>query len=235
MEQINIEAARIITGATKLCSIQLLYEETGWETLLHRRKKHRLTLFFKMFHGLAPDYLSNLVPSSNLETHSYALRNSENLNTFLCKSNFYNNSFLPLTVRDWNDIPLHIRNNPSLYHFKKYLKYSSKVPKYYFEGSRLGQILHTRLRLGCSILKSHLYNKNIIDNNLCSCGKIETTNHFLLHCPLYDELRTNTLYRLPYLLNIKLLLFGDETLTYSQNRDIFLAVQKYIIVSKRFS
>ncbi|KAJ8298898.1 hypothetical protein KUTeg_022958, partial [Tegillarca granosa] len=122
--------------------------------------------------------------------------------------------------REWNDIPLHIRNNPSLYHFKKYVDHSSKVPKYFYDGSRLVQILHTRLRLGCSVLKSHLYNKNIIDDNLCSCGKKETTNHF--YC-------TNNS------LNEKLLLFGDDSLTYLQKRDIFLAVQNYIIASKRFS
>ena len=34
---IQIEAARIVTGATKLCSKQNLYNDTGWETLSERR------------------------------------------------------------------------------------------------------------------------------------------------------------------------------------------------------
>ena len=33
LEAVNIEAMRIVTGATKLCSIAKLYEETGWATL----------------------------------------------------------------------------------------------------------------------------------------------------------------------------------------------------------
>ena len=33
LESIQIEAARIITGATKLCSIQKLYDDTGIQTL----------------------------------------------------------------------------------------------------------------------------------------------------------------------------------------------------------
>ena len=235
LESINNEAARIVTGATKFCSIHLLYEETGWETLAYRRKKHRLVLFFKMYHGLTPEYLGNLVPSSNLEIHSYPTRNRENLATPLCKSSFYYNFFLPSTVRDWNDIPIQIRNNPSVHKFKKFRDKSLKIPKYYYEGSRLGQIYHTRLRLECSALNDHLFKKNIVNNNRCSCGEIESTKHFLLQCPLYQDLRQNSLFTLPFNINLKTILYGDTNLNFVQNRDIFLAVQKYIVLSKQFS
>ena len=33
LEKIQIEAARIATGATKLVSLEMLYKETGWEPL----------------------------------------------------------------------------------------------------------------------------------------------------------------------------------------------------------
>ena len=39
LEKVQIEAAHIVTGATKLVSIDSLYTETGWETLASRRKK----------------------------------------------------------------------------------------------------------------------------------------------------------------------------------------------------
>ena len=48
LEKIEIEAARIVTGATKLVSIDSLYSETGWETLASRRKKHKLQLIYKI-------------------------------------------------------------------------------------------------------------------------------------------------------------------------------------------
>ena len=32
VENIQLEAARIVTGGTKLCSIQRLYDETKWKT-----------------------------------------------------------------------------------------------------------------------------------------------------------------------------------------------------------
>ena len=47
LEKSQNEAARIVTGATKLVSINKLLKETGWESLSTRRKKHKLTLFIK--------------------------------------------------------------------------------------------------------------------------------------------------------------------------------------------
>ena len=44
LEKIQLEAARIATGTTKMISIQNLYDETGWEQLETRRKNHKLLL-----------------------------------------------------------------------------------------------------------------------------------------------------------------------------------------------
>ena len=48
LEKNQIEAARIETGATKLVSIAALYRETKWDSLDERRRKHKLTLFYKI-------------------------------------------------------------------------------------------------------------------------------------------------------------------------------------------
>ena len=61
-ESIQTVAIRIVTGATKLCSIAKLYEDTGWETLQSRHNKYKLQIFYKMVYGLARNYLNNLVP-----------------------------------------------------------------------------------------------------------------------------------------------------------------------------
>ena len=54
IEKIQLEAARIATGTTKLVSVQKLYDEIGWETLDVRRRKHKLVLFYKMYNDIAP-------------------------------------------------------------------------------------------------------------------------------------------------------------------------------------
>ena len=62
LDSIHIEAARIITGATKLCSINKLSVDVGWDSLQNRRNKHKLVIFYKIMNGLTPDYLSDCVP-----------------------------------------------------------------------------------------------------------------------------------------------------------------------------
>ena len=44
LEAVHNEAARIITGGTKLCSISKLLANLGWETLQERRSKHKLVI-----------------------------------------------------------------------------------------------------------------------------------------------------------------------------------------------
>ena len=49
-----------------------------------------------------------------------------------------------------------------------------------------------RLRLGLRHQREHKFNQNFQNciNPLCSCGiDIESTSHFFLHCPLFDDRR----------------------------------------------
>ena len=57
LNKIQNEAARIAVGATKLVSLNALYNEIGWESLEKRRLDHKLTLFYKMLNNLTPQYL----------------------------------------------------------------------------------------------------------------------------------------------------------------------------------
>ena len=104
LEKIQIEAARIVTGATRLVSLNLLYCETGWNTLSCRRNKHKIIMFHKIYTGLSPPYLSALLPSTVGANVSYNLRNPNNLHTVQCHSQLYYNSFLPSAIRTWNGL-----------------------------------------------------------------------------------------------------------------------------------
>ena len=79
LDKVQNEVARIVTGATKLASIDSLHTETGWETLGSRSKTHKLTIFYKMKNGLCPDYLASLVPATVGSVSTYPLRNSSDL------------------------------------------------------------------------------------------------------------------------------------------------------------
>ena len=93
LESIHEEAARIITGATSLCSIEKLLWDLGWESLQSRRNKHKLIIFYKIINGLTPDYLTDLVPPLIQETTRYKLRNSTDIQTMHANTNLYYNSF----------------------------------------------------------------------------------------------------------------------------------------------
>ena len=129
-EKIQLEAARISTGATKLISVQKLCEETGWEPLILRRRKHKLVLFYKMYKHLTPPYLSSLVPPliSNLSRYNW-----KNANEIQTVDTLYYNSFRPSVIRNWNSLQHVKRNADSLYSFKRQINQDRKIiPKYYY-------------------------------------------------------------------------------------------------------
>ena len=234
LENIQIEAMRIVTGATKLCSISKLYQDTGWETLEARRRKQKLIIFFKMIHGLCPDYLNELVPETVQNRARYPLRNADNISTIRTNSVLYYESFLPSAIRAWNDLPNTIRNSTSLNQFKRKLsEQRSKPPNHFYYGRRVPQIQHARLRMECSALQQHLFKKSLVESPLCTCGISETSKHFLLDCQNYHQIRNRTLSDFLHL-PTKSLLFGDPRLTEEENTNIFEAVHKFITQTGRF-
>ena len=224
-----------MTGATKLTNIGKLLEDTGWDTLSKRREKHKLITFHKIFHKESPSYLHSMIPLMGNQVHSYNARGQNDLNNIRCRTQQYNISFLPSVIPLWNKLPEEIRMNPNPLVLKSFLnKDMTKTPAYFNCGSRKNQILHTRLRLECSSLNSHLYHRNLIETQNCTCGSVESTKHFLLQCNNYRELRELTIKTIRYPLTLNLLLFGDRSLSDTENEKIFILVHKYIEKSNRF-
>ena len=75
LEKIQNEAAHIVTGATRLVSINLLDCKTGWDSIASRRNTHKIIMFHKIYTGLSPAYLSALIPATIGANVSYNLRN----------------------------------------------------------------------------------------------------------------------------------------------------------------
>lgn len=237
LERIQHEAARIITGATRLVSISNLYAECRFESLKDRRRKHKLILFYKMSNSISPTYLSSLVPSSVGETTSYSLRNSHNLRNISSNTNVLSHSFLPSTISAWNTLPKEVQTSPSLSIFKSNLDRNRRtVPVFYYTGDRADSIHHARLRMHCSNLNEHLFSKNIVDSPLCHCGEIEDTHHFFFTCPKYIVQRRLLLHNISEAqpANLQLLLFGKTDATPEYNMSLFKHVQLYISQTKRF-
>ena len=235
LEAVHIEAARTIAGATKLCSLQKLFDDLGWESLQSRRYKHKLIILYKIMHGLAPDYLRDVLPPSVHETTSYNLRNANHIQTLSSNTNLFYNSFFPSTIRARNSLLDDNKQAPSVAFFKYQLnKNMKRPPKYYNVGLRIGQILHTRLRLECSSLNSHLYQENFVPSPSCLCCDFESSYHFLFICPRYTVARNLYLPNDLPSFTTHDLLFGKVNEPSNVNERFFLQVQEFIIKSGRF-
>lgn len=196
-----------------------------------------MTLFYKMVKHFTPLYLSSLVPQSVSNMSRYNLRNSNDLQTLDARTNQYYTSFLPSSVRAWNDLPDGAKQCESVNSLKHFLqKDKSKVTKHFYSGCRKSQILLTRLRTNCSLLNFDLFVKNITDSPLCRCGNIENAQHFFFHCSFNQAQRIVLLnavsqYQYP---TLNLFLYGDLSLSPDINSLIFDKVYKFIVETKRF-
>ena len=88
------------------------------------------------------------------------------------------------------------------------------IPIYYYFGTRKEQVKHCRLRLAVSDLNYDLFRSHLLGDRICSCGyTAETSEHFLLYCPLCNSIRNKTIYKLDENeRNINTLLFGNDQL-----------------------
>ena len=129
-------------------------------TVGNSKQKHKLVLFYKMYNHLTPPYLSSLVPPLISIFSRYNLRNANDIQTIDSSTTLYFNSFLPFVIRDRNSLPYGNRNEDSLCSFKRQINHDRKnILEYYYSGTRRYQIIHTRLRTGCSSLNYDFFLK----------------------------------------------------------------------------
>ena len=123
LERVQLAAARIVTGMPLYESKQAMYRETGWEPLSERRKRKCLILMYKLVNDQAPIYLEHLLPRRVGEVNPYNRRNQDDLIILpATRLSLFRNSFVPASVRLWNNIDPTVRNRPSLAAFKQSIK-----------------------------------------------------------------------------------------------------------------
>ena len=187
MESIQYNAALAITGAIRGSSREKLYQELGLESLRERRWYRKLCYFFKLIKNKSPKYLFNIFLTVR---STYRARNIDNIPQFNVRHTFFRNSYFPSIVTEWNNLDKSIRNSESFSIFKKnILKFIRPSPNSIFNcHNSKGVKLLTRLRLGLSHLRDskfkHSFQYSL--NPICNCGTdVETTTHYLLHCPFF--------------------------------------------------
>ena len=116
LEQVQRRAARYVcndyTSRTPGC-ISAMVEDIGWESLQERRYTARVSLLYKIQHGLVDIESSRYMRPSDSRTRGQRGLFQEKTN---CDAHF--NSFFPRTIRDWNELPRHITEASTLEEFR---------------------------------------------------------------------------------------------------------------------
>ena len=118
-------------------------------------------------------------------------RHKNSVPLFNVKHDYFKNSFFPSTVIEWNKSDTNIKNSESLALFKKrvlaFIRPCLNITFHYHNPKGLKLI--TMLRLGLSHLRFHKFKHSVQDtlNPICNCGTVETTVHYLLHCPNFSN------------------------------------------------
>ena len=195
LESPQYYACLAITGAIRGSSREKIYQELGFESLQQRHCCRKLCSFYKDFKNESPLYLFNIIPIRN---PAYSTRHHVNIPLFKTNHNFFKNSFFPSTIIEWNNLHLNLRNSDTYEIFKNaILKFIRPSPNSVFECHNPQRIKFlTRLRLDLSHLREHKFKHSFQDSlsPLCKCGaEVESTPHFLLHCPIHNNDRSSLL------------------------------------------
>ena len=135
-----------------------LYFETGWEPLHSRCHRRKLRLFNKIYNGLAPQYLHDLIPHTIQSTTIYTLRNGTDLIVPFCR---LSSSFIHSSVREWDKLENSVHNLDTPLKFKRALLNNAIeiniVPKHFMYGPRKLNVILTQLQCSASFVNNDLF------------------------------------------------------------------------------
>jgi hypothetical protein len=243
LDDIHKEASRIITGAKKRTCTAKLDKESGFISLTTRRTHSKINHLFKIICNKSPSYLRDIIPSW---ANGNFFRRDNILLSKYCKTERYNKCFVPSTIKTWNNLDTNIRHSTTVNQLKsrlhKNMRTHKDIPPFHYSGKRKYNIIHTRLRLGCSDLNGHKHDMHLIEDPTCPhCENMpENINHYLFNCPQYTEARDILLRKIITITNGQVnidcdfMINGSAQLETELNTAIFKSVQEYIEASERF-
>ena len=111
LEQVQRQAARFVhrnyTQRTPGC-VTSMVQSLGWESLQQRRYMDRLSMLFKIQHGLV-DISPEFVQPGDSRT-----RGSQRIRQLEANKDVYRYSFYPRTISDWNRLPISVTDSQTI-------------------------------------------------------------------------------------------------------------------------
>jgi hypothetical protein len=125
IEMVQRRSARYVLQRYRNSScVSDMLHELGWQSLEERRKHQRLTMMYKMHNNLVAihqhDYITPTSrPSRNMHPQGYIVPGRPG-------PQYYENSYFPRTVREWNALPSIVINAPTVDSFRVRLSCQGK-------------------------------------------------------------------------------------------------------------
>ena len=243
VEQVQYKAALIVTGCWQGTSRVKLYDELGWESLSDRRWGRRMTLYYKIVNGLTPAYLFEHVPNEAPRALRKFVPKAP-----LTKTLRYANSFFPFCINQWETLDCDTKYSTSVQNFKDKINDDIRPESSFCsDRNKHGMKLLTQIRVDFSDLRDHRFDHKFnCPSPICSCGiEDETSTHFLLCCPRYNNLRHSYLSKISQIVKsditilpndhlTDLLLYGSKAYNDITNELIITETILFIYKSERF-
>ena len=244
LEKTQYQAALAVTGTWQGTSRVKLYEELGWESLSDRRISRRVLLMHKIIDEKTPKYLRDCLPPNR----NVILDLPYVFQEFRTRTDRYAGSFFPNTITLWNNLISDFQNFPTFLTLKSHLISLFRPQAKQVFGIHDPIFLRNlfQLRVGLSKLRHHKKSHNFADtpSDLCLCKLgAENTDHFFLLCPFYNSHRTILRSKVDAILarnditliiSSNLYLYGHDSISYQDNREIMMATLEFISSSNRF-
>ena len=248
MENIQIRAAQIVTGAKRHTSHALLYAETGWSPLVARRQTHKLIRLHQIVNNSAPQYLTQIVPRPTISRNTRQAH-KHILGQFQCRLEVFKRSFFPSTIDSWNNtLSERDRQTSNKTTFARIIrKRFENAPLndiqrlVYYTGERKTQIILSQMRVHFCDLNSHLFDKLCVESPMCSCEvDIESLMHFFNSCANYDAERIKFRTEIHAVFGniptptLEHILHGDQNMNTDSNEKLCKIIHSYIKDTNRF-
>ena len=248
LENLQYRAGKIVTGALHYTSKDKLNSELGWESMYSRGEFLSLNFFQKIHLHETRPLIRSCMPKLDCE-QTCVRRSKGGYIPFKCNKDQFNKSFFPNTSKLWNCLSKEVQCK-DLNDFKYSLKTKLKPPrfKHFSRGSKKGNSLLTRIRVGRSLLNQHSFTIGHAESPECLCHfKTESPEHYFLDCFLYSPERQTlfslfehhvpNFHRLSKKKKLDLIIRGinieDEDFL-TLNTLLTKYVQNFIISTKRF-
>ena len=131
------------------------------------------------------------MPKINTKTHNVRSTATACYTPFPRLGKHFSDSFFPHFCISWNKLENDIKSEIDISIFKEKLKLKLKPKrfKHFSRGSKRGNSLLTQLRVGRSFLGQHSFTIGLSESPDCLCHRVESIEHYLLDCFLYNEER----------------------------------------------